>query len=89
MYSEEMTRIVLVPTWDQTGKYYMGRTKVGIDELSVKAASYSNSVASNEKEIMDMRLMAENCNCSVYTMGAVALGILFCVGIVLYALLAA
>ena len=35
MYAEEMTRVVLVPTWDESGKYYMGRTKVGIDELSV------------------------------------------------------
>ena len=49
----------------------------------------SGNIRRNENEIMDMRLMAENCNCSVYTMGAVALGILFCVGIVLYALLAA
>ncbi len=57
MYSEEMTRIVLVPTWDETGKYYMGRTKVGIDELSVKATEYSNNVASNEKEIMDNNLI--------------------------------
>ncbi len=57
MYSEEMTRIVLVPTWDQTGKYYMGRTKVGVDELSVMATNYSNYVASNEKEIMDNNLV--------------------------------
>lgn len=57
MYSEEMTRVVLVPTWDQSGKYYMGRTKVGIDELSVFATNYSNQVASNEKEIMDNNLI--------------------------------
>ena len=57
MYSEEMTRIVLVPTWDRSGKYYMGRTKVGIDELSVMATSFSNYVASNEKEIMDNNLI--------------------------------
>ena len=57
MYSEEMTRIVLVPTWDKSGKYYMGRTKVGIDELSVMAMNFSNYVASNEKEIMDNELM--------------------------------
>ena len=57
MYSEEMTRIVLVPTWDQSGKYYMGRTKVGVDELSVQAADFSNYVASNEKEIMDNNLI--------------------------------
>ena len=57
MYSEEMTRIVLVPTWDQSGKYYMGRTKVGVDELSVMATNFSNYVASNEKEIMDNNLV--------------------------------
>ncbi len=59
MYSEEMTRIVLVPTWDQSGKYYMGRTKVGIDELSVMATDYSNYVASNEKTIMDNELIID------------------------------
>lgn len=57
MYSEEMTRVVLVPTWDQSGKYYMGRTKVGIDELSVKAKEFSEQVASSEKEIMDNNLI--------------------------------
>ena len=56
-YSEEMTRIVLVPTWDQSGKYYMGRTKVGIDELSVQATAFSDKVASNEKQIMDNNLI--------------------------------
>lgn len=59
MYSEEMTRVVLVPTWDDSGKYYMGRTKVGIDELSVKATDFSDQVASNEKEIMDNDLIIE------------------------------
>lgn len=57
MYSEEMTRVVLVPTWDEGGKYYMGRTKVGIDELSVMATTFSNNVASNEKDIMDNNLV--------------------------------
>ena len=59
MYSEEMTRVVLVPTWDQSGKYYMGRTKVGVDELSVMATSFSQYVASNEKEIMDNNLVID------------------------------
>lgn len=57
MYAEEMTRVVLVPTWDASGKYYMGRTKVGIDELSVMATNFSQNVASNEKEIMDNNLI--------------------------------
>lgn len=59
MYSEEMTRIVLVPTWDEEGKYYMGRTKVGVDELSVMATNFSDFVASNEKEIMDNNLIID------------------------------
>jgi len=59
MYSEEMTRVVLVPTWDKEGKYYMGRTKVGIDELSVMAAGFSGNVAANEKEIMDNNLVID------------------------------
>ena len=57
MYSEEMTRVVLVPTWDESGKDYMGRTKVGIDELSVMATDFSDKVASSEKEIMDNNLV--------------------------------
>lgn len=59
MYAEEMTRVVLVPTWDGSGKYYMGRTKVGVDELSVLATSFSDSVATNNKEIMDNELVIE------------------------------
>lgn len=59
MYAEEMTRVVLVPTWDEGGKYYMGRTKVGIDELSVEATEYSDQVAAKEKEIMDNNLAIE------------------------------
>ena len=59
MYSEEMTRVVLVPTWDESGKYYMGRTKVGVDELSVMATDFSDKVASNEKEIMDNNLVID------------------------------
>ncbi len=61
-YSEEMTRVVLVPTWDQAGKYYMGRTKVGIDELSVMATNFSDNVASNEKSIMDNNLLIGKMN---------------------------
>ncbi len=59
MYAEEMTRVVLVPTWDESGKYYMGRTKVGVDELSVMATELSDKVAEDEKQIMDNNLVME------------------------------
>lgn len=45
MYAAEMTRVVLVPTWDNDGEYYMGRTKVGIDDLSIEAENYSKTAA--------------------------------------------
>ena len=35
----------------------MGRTKVGVDELSVRATHFSDQVATNEKEIMDNNLV--------------------------------
>ncbi len=59
MYGEEMISVVLVPTWDKSGKYYMGRTKVGVDELSIMAANFSNYVASDEKEIMENQLVID------------------------------
>lgn len=58
-YAEEMARIVLVPTWDADGQYYMGRTKIGIDELSVEAETYSQTAAEylenieNNNDIID------------------------------------
>ncbi len=51
MYAEEMTRVVLVPTWDTDGEYYMGRTKVGIDTLSVEAEDYSKKSADYLKDM--------------------------------------
>lgn len=45
------------------------------------------NIERKDNEIMDMRLTSENCNCSVFTMGALACGLLFCLGIIVYALL--
>lgn len=59
MYSPEMTRVVLVPTRDADGKYYMGRTKVGVDDLSVMATSFSDMIAENEKELMNNSLVIQ------------------------------
>ncbi len=59
MYSDDMTRVVLVPTKDADGKYYMSRTKVGIDELSVMATSFSNMVADKEKVLMNNDLVTQ------------------------------
>ena len=42
----------------------MGRTKVGIDELSVMATNFSDYVSSNEKEIMDNKLVLDKISSS-------------------------
>ncbi len=58
-YDKDMATVVLVPTWDNEGQYYMGRTKVGIDTLSVQSVSYSEKIASIEKGIKDNNLKLE------------------------------
>ncbi len=45
MYAAEMTRIALVPTVDEGKDYYMSRTKVGLDDLSLNAKSASDEAA--------------------------------------------
>lgn len=55
-YDKDMARIVLVPTWDNDGQYYMGRTKIGIDTLSVQSVAYSKNLANVEKGIKDNEL---------------------------------
>ena len=59
MYSTEMTRVVLVPTKDENGQYYMGRTKIGIDKLSDMATNFSLLVAENEKVLMNNDLIIQ------------------------------
>ena len=66
MYDEEMTRVVLVPTWDNEGKYYMGRTKVGIDDLSVQAEEYSQQAASYLKDIEKNRTVISSMDGSTH-----------------------
>lgn len=45
LYDEEMIRIVLVPSYDSNAEFYMSRTKVGIDDLSVRAQESSKWVS--------------------------------------------
>ena len=72
IYSEEMTRVVLVPTKDANGKYYMGRTNVGIDELSVMATTFSDMIADNEKELMNNRLVMQRIEDADYSVSLLA-----------------
>lgn len=52
-YDEIMSTVVLVPTWDRDGEFYMGRTKNGTDVFSVDAYNSSLYVANTQKQISE------------------------------------
>lgn len=53
MYKEAMARIVLVPTVNKDGEFYMGQTKIGLDKLVEDGVNYSTEAASYAKQIED------------------------------------
>ena len=48
MYERDMATIVLIPTRDDDGEFYMSRTKIGVDVFADQAEDYSRN-ASNAK----------------------------------------
>ena len=49
----------------------------------------NGSIKRTNYEVIEDKLMAEGCNFSGYSMAAIAGGLLFCLGIIFYAILAA
>ena len=47
MYDRDMASVVLIPTRDETGEFYMSRTKIGVDNFS----SQANQAIENLKEL--------------------------------------
>lgn len=45
MYERDMATIVLIPTRDDEGEFYMSRTKVGVDVFADKAENYSKDAS--------------------------------------------
>ncbi len=50
-YERDMASIVLVPTRDEEGEFYMGRTKVGVDNFAVEAEAFMESASNLQKTI--------------------------------------
>ena len=50
-YERDMASIVLIPTRDENGEFYMGRTKVGVDNFADEAEKYMQSASSLQSEI--------------------------------------
>lgn len=67
MYERDMARIVLVPTRDLGGEFYMSRTKIGVDNFSkgaedaaTRASSLSKDISSNNYKIEQLRANSGN-----------------------------
>lgn len=51
MYDNSMAQVVLVPTRNLNGEFYMSRTKIGVDYLQSEASSTSGDAAQLKNEI--------------------------------------
>lgn len=51
LYERDMARIVLVPTQDEMGQFYMSRTKLGVDDFADQAKSYKEYATGSKLEI--------------------------------------
>ncbi len=52
-YEDDMARIVLVPTYDTKGQFYMSQTKIGVDEFAEQAESYADRMVNLHSLIVD------------------------------------
>lgn len=51
MYERDMATIVLIPTRDDTGEFYMSRAKVGVDDFADQAEDFSKDASSAKSYI--------------------------------------
>ena len=51
LYDESMSAIVMIPTLDENREFYMSRTKVGIDDLALRANELLSSAVDAQKTI--------------------------------------
>ncbi len=52
-YEDDMARIVLVPTYDTKGQFYMSQTKIGVDEFAEQAENYADRMVNLHSLIAD------------------------------------
>ena len=50
-YNNKMVSSVLIPTYDSDGSFYMSRTKIGIDDLALRANGLLSSAVDAQKSI--------------------------------------
>lgn len=67
MYEKLMSSIVMIPTYDETGEYYMSRTKTAMDKMARNADASLTEAMSFRKETVNTQYVAEKMKKSVTT----------------------
>lgn len=57
-YEDDMARIVLVPTYDDLGQFYMSQTKIGVDEFAEEAESSADKMTQLHAQISNNNYVA-------------------------------
>jgi len=52
-YEDDMARIVLVPTYDTKGQFYMSQTKIGVDEFAEQTEVHADKMINYRSQIAD------------------------------------
>jgi|GEM_PF-4833816 len=63
-YDPSMANVVLVPTDDKTGEFYMSRTKIGVDYFADEANEALNNASEILKDINDNKRLVANISAS-------------------------
>ena len=67
MYDGKMASVVMVPTDDQTGEFYMSRTKIGVDYFAEEANSAINDAATLKTQMDNNEYTKDNVNAKTAT----------------------
>lgn len=60
LYDPSMANVVLVPTDDKSGEFYMSRTKIGVDYFASDANDALNEASSLKQQIEENKVLSEH-----------------------------
>lgn len=60
LYNSTLTDVVLVPTQDEEGNFYMSRTKIGVDYLATYAKDYSKTASTYLEDLAENDYILDN-----------------------------
>lgn len=71
-YEDDMARIVLVPTYDSQGQFYMSQTKIGVDDFAEEAEDSSSKMINFHSQISSNNYLTQMLSAGKSTAEAMA-----------------